>query len=602
MDSEIESKKNETYDIKLRKSKAKELLDQFIISEKKDEKKLDEIMSLDDTLPDVYIYKLRNSRDDIKLKERSLDLVDKNALKEFSIDKKINYKEIYFKLIEYISSISLDEPKDASNGFDLEEFLNEEENDSENQSSSKEEFKKVLDKRISLDIEPLLIKKEKIKVNDIKIKLSQIYESCCSFINYKNNYPEFESELFYFNCLRYMLDTYKTLKYKRFIKKIKLTKYMSPLTDKIQKNKANYNLTKLVYYYIMNTQYYIVQKFLDLLIYEDLENKDLLPEYKKDFFIKYNKLYYKDEIILENADNYLINKMIKRNIIFKDEIDYIEGYYSLKGLLNNSLFTKEDGDKFWEEFLSSKILDDLVQNLYKKENIFNQKIIKDLFKERSFYFPNFNKSFIALSHKELFNMYFPPSQIKYPSDEFKDSYIVKMIDKAVNKIKIHHEWGHTASSFLFFTFKIKYISTPERNIKLKSDSKNNENYYKEGGQSVEILMFGRVIEELSAKEAIFILNKNNYKLPLNEFRSEFMSLGKKKLEDIFKKELNNPDVDNSVIKAYEEYNNKGGNFQLSLENYSFRIKGNKKKYINLDNIRFKIGKNYHHKISRYLKK
>ena len=457
MDSEIESKKIETYDIKLRKSKAKELLEQFIISEKKDEKQLDEIMSLDDTLPDVYIYKLRNSRDDIKLKERSLDLVDKNALKEFSIDKKVNYKEIYFKLIEYISSISLNEPKDASNGFDLEDFLNEEENDSENQSSSKEEFKKVLDKRISLDIEPLLIEKEKVKVNDIKIKLSQIYESCCSFINYKNNYPEFESELFYFNCLRYMLDTYKILKYKRFIKKIKLTKYMSPLTDKIQKNKANYNLTKLVYYYIMNTQYYIDQKFLDLLIYEDLENKDLLPEYKKAFSIKDNKLYYKDEIILENADNYLINKMIKRNIIFKDEIDYIEGYYSLKGLLNNSLFTKEDGDKFWEEFLSSKILDDLVQNLYKKENIFNQNIIKDLFKERSFYFPNFNKSFIALSHKELFNMYFPPSQIKYPSDEFKDSYIVKMIDKAVNKIKIHREWGHTDSSFLFFTYKIKYI-------------------------------------------------------------------------------------------------------------------------------------------------
>ena len=103
MDSEIESKKNETYDIKLRKSKAKELLDQFIISEKKDEKKLDEIMSLDDTLPDVYIYKLRNSRDDIKLKERSLDLVDKNALKEFSIDKKINYKEIYFKLPFFIN-------------------------------------------------------------------------------------------------------------------------------------------------------------------------------------------------------------------------------------------------------------------------------------------------------------------------------------------------------------------------------------------------------------------------------------------------------------------------------------------------------------------
>ena len=42
----------------------------------------------------------------------------------------------------------------------------------------------------------------------------------------------------------------------------------------------------------MNTQYYIDQKFLDLLIYEDLENKDLLPEYNKDFSIKDNKLPY----------------------------------------------------------------------------------------------------------------------------------------------------------------------------------------------------------------------------------------------------------------------------------------------------------------------
>ena len=110
--------------------------------------------------------------------------------------------------------------------------------------------------------------------------------------------------------------------------------------------------------------------------------------------------------------------MIISDITFEDKTsDFNKFYYSLKGLLNNTPFKKEDGDKFWEEFLSSKILDDLVKILYRKENVFNQKCIIDLFKEHSYYFPNYNTSFIALSHKELFNMYFPPSKVECPDDK-----------------------------------------------------------------------------------------------------------------------------------------------------------------------------------------
>lgn len=69
---------------------------------------------------------------------------------------------------------------------------------------------------VNFGLKKLLIKNETINVKNIKSKFSQIYETYCSFINYKNNYPDFESELFYFNCLRYMLDTYKTLLYGRF--------------------------------------------------------------------------------------------------------------------------------------------------------------------------------------------------------------------------------------------------------------------------------------------------------------------------------------------------------------------------------------------------
>ena len=249
MFSKSEYEYNEKFDLKSRKVVAKTLLNHYINSKERDEKNLEKIKSLDDTLPDIYLYMLKNSND-IKLKERCLDLVDKNLLKDFNIYKKFNYKEIYFELIDFFDSINLDEPENASENFDSEEFLINGENDSEDNQSSSEideqnnkiilevdfedkndldenlsdnEFQKVYDKRINFDIKLILIKGENIKVDKIKEKLSQIFEACCSFIHYNNIYPDFESELFYFNCLRYMLHTYKSLKYKRFINKILLT-------------------------------------------------------------------------------------------------------------------------------------------------------------------------------------------------------------------------------------------------------------------------------------------------------------------------------------------------------------------------------------------
>ena len=50
-----------------------------------------------------------------------------------------------------------------------------------------------------------------------------------------------------------MLETYKTLKYKRFIKKLVLTESITPLTDKIKNKKIDDYFIKVFYYYIMNT-------------------------------------------------------------------------------------------------------------------------------------------------------------------------------------------------------------------------------------------------------------------------------------------------------------------------------------------------------------
>lgn len=638
MKCENESDQNNTYNLKNRKELAKKLMNQFLNSEEKDEKILDKITSLDNTLPGIYVYKLKNSFD-AKLKERSYEILDKESLKKFNVDKKINYKDLYFGLIDYISSIKLDEPENVSERFEKEDFLTGESNDSESESIEFEdndihkntdknnnnikeklkvdfeekndldenvsdlEFKEVLEKMQNFDINNLLIKNEKINVENIKIKFSKIYETYFGFINYKNNYPEFESELFYFYSLKYMLETYKKLLYKRFIKKLLLTKskLITPLTEKIKNGEINDNLIKIFYYYIMNTQYYVDNKYL-LPLKKTFNFSEL-----NDYIIKNNNLYKKNnqnEILLEHVDEYLIDEVINNNIIFSEnKNDDLKNFYSLKGLLKNLPFRKEEGDKFWEEFLSSQVLKDIVKSLFKRENIFNKKEIIDLFKERSYYFPNFNTNFLALSHKEIFYMYFPPTEVRYPNDASKDSDILDMINRAANKIKIQHEWGHTSSSYLFFTQKIKYFTTPERKIKFqeKTESKNTVKFIKEGGASVEILLYGRVIEDLNAKEAIFILNNKNYNLSLNDFRDKFIELEKKKLDDVFEEALTNTEIDDYIKKAYEEYKGKDKIFKYNVEGYSLKIKANKKTFINFENIKFKLGKNYHQKHSDFIK-
>ena len=46
----------------------------------------------------------------------------------------------------------------------------------------------------------------------------------------------------------------------------------------------------------------------------------------------------------------------------------------------------------------------------------------------------------------------------------------------------------------------------------------------EGGNNMERILFGRVLNELTLKQVLYILNENNYKKSLNQFRSGFLKL------------------------------------------------------------------------------
>ena len=133
------------YDLAARKIMAKKIVNQYLSSIKKNEELLDKAMSLDDTLPDIYFQKLLLKPEN-KLKEKSYDIMDKNDLKKFGINKINNFKELYFYVINYIESIILEkEENNAVKGFEKEEFeqlKNENIDIIENESNSDSENNK----------------------------------------------------------------------------------------------------------------------------------------------------------------------------------------------------------------------------------------------------------------------------------------------------------------------------------------------------------------------------------------------------------------------------------------------------------------------------
>ena len=162
-------------------------------------------------------------------------------------------------------------------------------------------------------------------------------------------------------------------------------------------------------------------------------------------------------------------------------------------------------------------------------------------------------------------MYFPPRNIScFEIDSKKIRFILKMINKSLNKINIQHEWGNISSSFLFSNSQNNNLN----NININIDEINIKNR----GDFVEHLLYGRILIKLNIKESIYILNNNNYQKSLQNFILDFKNLDNFEIEEVFEKAMENKNIDNSVIKAFEEYKKMNKKMKAKLKNYAFIVK------------------------------
>ena len=154
------------------------------------------------------------------------------------------------------------------------------------------------------------------------------------------------------------------------------------------------------------------------------------------------------------------------------------------------------------------------------ENIFNNEMIHEIINNIKFLPINYSSTSAFLDCLSL---------ITYIPTMKKDiQHNSRTIDKTVNLalengiiIAIeYHVFGQVINTVVSFL---------QNGLKLNETPRKPYFNFREGGYYFELILFGKIIKNLTYGEALYILNENNYKKSLKEFKNGFMELSEKDL-------------------------------------------------------------------------
>ena len=93
-------------------------------------------------------------------------------------------------------------------------------------------------------------------------------------------------------------------------------------------------------------------------------------------------------------------------------------------------------------------------------------------------------------------------------------------------INLHEIGGHFYDRFQYLYSLNDVFASP------KIENGKASYYYKESGEKIEISLFGKTIQSLSANEALYLLNINNYNQSVNKFKENFENCNKTKIGEL----------------------------------------------------------------------
>ena len=374
------------------------------------------------------------------------------------------------------------------------------------------------------------------------------------------------------------------IKFNDFLTAIKDT-FLNNLSKKKFDTKEDKYLFDYFMFYIPN---YDFEDIHDNIIHVwEYSFKILNSDQKKVIYEKYKNEKKPKEFSIDNGNLKIVLPSLK-----KIEIKNIDDY-DIESLFNHLIAVGNYNKNECMKFIKiQKINNNLFVNEIKRNwisfniSIFNSKTIKSLFDSLSL-----KQDDTILDQNELYIifdniLYFIfPSNFKGLTENkimriYEYGLLINLLNEDISKlisfafllkINVHEILGHFNEGYQTYSdTKMKKIYYSQNlNKTLSTDySKNRSN--KELGEDIEIKLYGRVIKSFTVKEALFVLNLNNYLCHYDTFRNNFMKCNNEKLnidivfqsilEKVFKINFENlKSVENkyySIDNSIKKYNDK----------------------------------------------
>ena len=301
--------------------------------------------------------------------------------------------------------------------------------------------------------------------------------------------------------------------------------------NKAQKNKIFGNFEKALKLYIeskikINDEYYY--KYNDELNQFEIEHK-----------------IFKNNIIISNIDNYAFTPLIDSFMLKynRDKIEMYKNKYLKITKYKDELFvskTKNIWKNLLFQILNSNAYIEAKKSLFKCEqiNFFDEESFLDEIIDNIKYF-SYSTLYYGLTLQNTLSLYIR-GIYDYESDKkqeillliFYGFHIVTTISEIGGNINIKLQYDYNLNNDFKDLYNISNISD-----NTKHDINNIKKKKKSAGEIIEIKLFGRIINVITIKECLFILNIDNYKYDVNNFRKNFSECHSKNIKDLLNTDL-----------------------------------------------------------------
>ena len=289
---------------------------------------------------------------------------------------------------------------------------------------------------------------------------------------------------------------------------------------------------------------------------KDFDSLELNLQYmNNDLNITYkNNGDKEDEEIIKNIDYYipyLIDEIIKNP---EDKIDIFETMKYLKiDKYYSSIFIKSNWEKI-SDYIIEILLSPTIQEIYSeidssiKRVALNKDDMRKILDDLHYF--NFKTNFVAETKKRFLFVYI---QASLTSENDYDLNVNKVLYLVIFLITCIHEIiGHLYIRINNYLNKDEKITSPMPNF----PSKYAEERGKESGEVIEEKLFGNYKFEMTMKEILFTLDKENYKKGLIEFQKNFQKANEIEINNIsndLKNILNNFGISLAELKVNSKY-------------------------------------------------